>query len=343
MKQDMPSSLTLNKNFVVAIEVTRKCNLACPHCFTDSNDQCHPGPDVSQLEDLLAQTARLGVRGVAICGGEPLLRPDLEGLMHFGLARGIANYSLVTNGILLTADRAAALRDAGLRQVQVSLDGVTAEDYDLVRNTGPAAYYKAIRAIRHFQNVGIDVSLACLLSPHNMERCPEMVLLCEALHITQLRYCAFVPAGRGQHDIWRERYRLEPEKLKRFSDFMKAVEGREDIPVEISVDHGAGPCGSREGIQCSAGQRAYISSDGEVYACTGLIHPEFSLGNVNRQSLEEVLQNPKRCAWTFPKNELQGPCRTCSNTACSGGCRGAAFSHTGDLKGAVLNCVWNAK
>lgn len=324
----------------LGLEVTRRCNLTCPHCFTASNQHSQEGASAGELRGWLDQIADLGVNYLALCGGEPLLRKDLEEVMFHGRSKGIHRYSMVSNGILCTANRARSLREAGLISAQISIDGVDAEDYDLVRNSGPAAYYHAIRGIRNLQDVGIDITIACILSPKNLLRAPEMVLLCEALKVRNLRYCTFVPSGRGGASEMKARYKINKEDLKRFSDFMAATETRQDIPARISIDHGAGPCGIRQHVKCDAGSMAYISSDGEVYPCTGLIAPEFSMGNMYRMPLKEILASPHRYdVRAIPKKELAGPCRTCENDECSGGCRGAAYFACGDLRGPVLNCI----
>lgn len=322
----------------LGIEVTRRCNLKCPHCYTGSTEHSHSGASREEIQDILSQAAPLGLRSVSLCGGEPLLRDDLESIMHFGRSVGIPHYNMVSNGILLTAQRAIKLREAGLVSAQISIDGINAEDYHLVRNSGPAAFYRAICGIRHLQDAGVDVTIACLLSPHNLERAPEMVLLCQALKVSTLRYCTFVPSGRGFNEVWRERYRLTREQLKRFSDFMEGVQQKAEIPTRMLIDHPAGPCGVLKHIKCSSGDMLYIAADGEAYPCTSLIAPEFSLGNIREKSLAELFASSGMCPMVFPKNELSGPCGTCENDACDGGCRGAAFFHTGDIRGSVINC-----
>lgn len=322
----------------VGIEVTRRCNLRCPHCFTGSTDQSAAGLGQSEIHRVLTEAVQAGITEVSLCGGEPLLREDLESMMHFGRSVGVTHYSMVSNGVLMTEKRAIQLREAGLLTAQISIDGINAEDYHLVRNSGPAAFYHAIRGIRYLQDAGVNVAIACLLSPHNIERVPEMVLLCQALKVSTLRYCTFVPTGRGQAEIWRDRYRVTKDQLKRFSDFMAGVEARPEIPTRIAIDHPAGPCGTRQYVKCGAGGMLYIAADGEAYPCTSVISPEFSLGNVQQKSLKEILDSPNMCPVVFPKHELSGPCRTCENDECDGGCRGAAFFHSGDIRGAVINC-----
>ena len=113
------------------VSVTDRCNFRCTYCMP----KAHFGRDHAFLprEHLLsyeeiARLARifvsLGVRKVRITGGEPLLRHDVDRLVaKLAVIDGVEDLSLTTNGVLL-ADCAAALRQAGLQRVTVSLDSI---------------------------------------------------------------------------------------------------------------------------------------------------------------------------------------------------------------------------
>mgnify|MGYP000234675501 CR=1 FL=1 len=80
------------------IEVTRRCNLRCPHCFTESGGKAHPGPDTEKLSDMLAQLADYGARTVAFSGGEPLrlthFNAELEAEVEHDDVEGVARQDL---------------------------------------------------------------------------------------------------------------------------------------------------------------------------------------------------------------------------------------------------------
>jgi cyclic pyranopterin phosphate synthase len=107
------------------ISVTDRCNLRCVYCMPESGLPWIPKPDILTYEEIaqiVEAGASVGLRSIRLTGGEPLLRRDLVRLVDM-LARipGIDDISLSTNGLLL-AERAVALRDAGLRRVNISLD-----------------------------------------------------------------------------------------------------------------------------------------------------------------------------------------------------------------------------
>ncbi|BDE06248.1 GTP 3',8-cyclase [Vulcanimicrobium alpinum] len=107
------------------VSVTDRCNLRCVYCMPEAGLPWIPKPEILDYEEIAAiirAAASIGVRSIRLTGGEPLIRCDLERLVALIAAiPGIDDIALSTNGLLL-ADQAAALRAAGLRRVNVSLD-----------------------------------------------------------------------------------------------------------------------------------------------------------------------------------------------------------------------------
>jgi MoaA/NifB/PqqE/SkfB family radical SAM enzyme len=104
--------------FSVNLEVTRRCNLRCDFCDYwrgkgPERRRADYGPIIRRLDPL----------HLTITGGEPLLRPDLPELIRaIRRGSGFVYMNLITNGSLLTVDRALSLWHAGLTQLSVSLD-----------------------------------------------------------------------------------------------------------------------------------------------------------------------------------------------------------------------------
>jgi pyrroloquinoline quinone biosynthesis protein E len=288
----------------------------------------------------MKELPRLGVRQVAFSGGEPLLRPDLEEVMQAGLCAGIENFSIVTNGWFVTPARVRSLQAEGLASVQVSLDGADALDYCEVRGGTTTAFYRALRAVRFFRESGIPVDASAIVSRANVERLEELALLCDAVGARSLRFCAFVPTGRAVSDEIRAQYDLEPAMLDGFFEAMRAMNAHPKARLQVYIDHGIGPWRADGSFECKAGTTvAYLSSEGDLYPCPGLIHEPFKVGNIHETPLAELLVSPAMHAVrNTPKSAIEGPCSTCDNERCSGGCRGAAYAHCGNVLGPVSYC-----
>ena len=117
---------------VLRMSLTARCNLACPYCCPDAADP----PGLLSLEQqlrLIRVASRLGAHTLRLTGGEPLLSDRLLPLLEqvaSGRAtpgdplQGLQQVALTSNGVLLTKERARALRAAGLERITISLDAV---------------------------------------------------------------------------------------------------------------------------------------------------------------------------------------------------------------------------
>ena len=138
-------------------EATLRCNLRCPHC----GSSCEPTSKVNELTtaqvcailDTIAEDFDASRIFVSITGGEPLLRPDLmevaAHMTHLGMTPCI-----VSNGVLLTPEKAGRLYDAGMRTLSISVDG-NQRTHDAIRGEG--TYVRALAGISNARDAGFEV------------------------------------------------------------------------------------------------------------------------------------------------------------------------------------------
>src|SRR5262244_1573763 len=107
------------------ISVTDRCNFRCTYCMPLDEYALIQRSEIltfEEIERLAAIFIRLGVQKIRITGGEPLLRKDLDKLIaRLANLEGLADLSMTTNGSTL-AQKAAALKAAGLQRINVSID-----------------------------------------------------------------------------------------------------------------------------------------------------------------------------------------------------------------------------
>ena len=134
------------------VSLTPKCNLSCIYCHKEGEKSPKDQISAGEIAEVLRVAATFEIRSVKFTGGEPLLRPDLIEIVR-SVPRSMES-SLTTNGTLL-ADCASALKDAGLRRVNVSLDSLNPDTY------------KKITGIDRLSDVlaGIDAALEAGLTP----------------------------------------------------------------------------------------------------------------------------------------------------------------------------------
>ncbi|MEB3260510.1 MAG: radical SAM protein [Cyanobacteriota bacterium] len=157
---------------VLRLSLTARCNLACPYCLPDGME---PPGLLNQAQRLAVVEAAvgLGARRLRLTGGEPLLHAGLEALIAAAAplrapsawkespAPGLREISLTSNGALLTAARARALRDAGLDRLTLSLDGTSGDSVAAMAGlaggaAGEALLAKVLAAIDHARAAGFD-------------------------------------------------------------------------------------------------------------------------------------------------------------------------------------------
>ena len=121
------------------ISVTDRCNFRCVYCMPTEGIEWQPHETIMPYEDIakFVQIAvDAGIRDVRITGGEPLVRKNIEDLVHqISGIQGIQDLSLTTNGVLLKK-YAKALAEAGLKRVNISLDTLRPELYRKITRGG---------------------------------------------------------------------------------------------------------------------------------------------------------------------------------------------------------------
>src|SRR5262249_39553148 len=110
---------------LVHIVPIRRCNIDCGYC--NEYDKVSQPVPVDAMLSRIDHLASLGTSVVSFSGGEPMLHPELDRLIgrirRHGMIAG-----LITNGYLLSPKRIAALNDAGLDYLQISIDNVEPDD-----------------------------------------------------------------------------------------------------------------------------------------------------------------------------------------------------------------------
>ena len=155
----------------LTIEVTKRCNARCEFC------DYWREPRGEELADYAPIVRRFDPLVVTFSGGEPLLRRDLEEVIRKVRAADPHVYlALVTNGALLTAERAAQLRDAGLDQLSISFD-YPDERHDRARHL-PGVGAKIRGLLPALAALGFDsVSLNTVIKDDNLDDIPAILEL----------------------------------------------------------------------------------------------------------------------------------------------------------------------
>src|SRR5262245_29846650 len=143
--------LGLDAPICLTWELTYACNLACAHCLSSSGRRDPRELTTRQCEAVIDELQRMQVFYVNVGGGEPTTRPDFWHLLQYAVDHHVG-VKFSTNGVRITPQRARFLAGTDYVDVQVSLDGATAEVNDHVR--GPGSFDMAVRALANLSEAG---------------------------------------------------------------------------------------------------------------------------------------------------------------------------------------------
>ncbi len=152
---------------VLRLSLTARCNLACPYCLPDGHEP--PGLLSHEQRLMVIEAAvALGARRLRLTGGEPLLHDGVEALIAAARPLGLHDIALTSNGALLSAERAVALRAAGLDRLTISLDGTTGAAVAAMAGltggatAGAALLARVLAALDHAVAAGFDPARGAL-------------------------------------------------------------------------------------------------------------------------------------------------------------------------------------
>jgi mycofactocin radical SAM maturase len=244
-----------------------------------------------------------------------------------------------TNGVRLTPERAAWLASpacGGYVDVQISLDGATAEVNDRVR--GPGSYDTAIAALRNLHEAGFsDAKLSVVCTRENIGQLDDFKAIADSYSAT-LRLTRLRPSGRGA-DVWDELHPL-PHQQRELYDWL--VAHGDGVLTGDSFFHLAAFGDSLPGLNlCGAGRVVcLIDPIGDVYACPFAIHDNFLAGNLLRDGgFGRVWQTSELFA-DLRSPQTGGACSSCAHyDGCRGGCMAAKFFTGLPLDGPDPECV----
>jgi molybdenum cofactor biosynthesis enzyme MoaA len=231
--------------------VTRRCNLSCGYCTEyDKVSDCVP---LETLKRRIDAIHRLGVVNVALLGGEPLMHPDLPEVIAYADRR--AQVSVTTNGFLLTEALIRRLNNAGLANMEVSIDALGADRSGYIQKCLKTTKPK-LALLRQFAQFDLFV---------NMVLCDQTRGEFEAA-VCELKDLGIPVTIDLLHDAQGAIAIQGPE----YSDLWQRYYVGRTLQAHLDQDYGASLlAGRRPQWQCRAGSRfLYVDEFGNVQFCS---------------------------------------------------------------------------
>lgn len=361
---------TLKAPVSVVWSLSYGCNLRCVHCYQDANRPMSDELTLDQQLTIVDQLARAGVSMIVLSGGEPLTKPDLDGLIE-RIRRYEIAVSIDSNGVLIDREVAESLRGSGVTSVELSLDSVKAESHDRFRGLD-GAFNKTLEALEVCSEAGIFTTVATTVTALNFEESGELISLAKRRGADRVVFFDLIPAGRGRNI---ENLRLSRDQLLDLMALVKEQSSGNGIEVftelpqfviyssaedgDLASNHPERAlsaerftvstffdCAGRRNIYrkfapylggCPAG-RIYcnIQPNGDVTPC--MFMPQYPVaGNLKTEPFQQIW-NGSTFQALRDRARLKGKCGKCAFTTVCGGCRAKAAAYEGDYLASDPTC-----
>jgi len=290
------------KPLLGTLVVTYRCDLACDFCDLPRRGQRQSELGTEEMKGVLEGFRDLGVLGVGITGGEPLLRKDTLEIAKHGADLGMLMH-LNTNGTFVTTEVAHAVADAGICSVNLSLDGPDAATHDRLRGRD-GSFTRVLRAAARLCAVPgrrFRVALTCALGESNADQFDALLDRARDLGVDRV---GFIPI----HDF--PANRVAPASSPVSAAAQRLLDRSTKDPL---LDNSRAYLrlfdsafrGEERPIACSAPRTSVVVD------CYGAVFPCVPLNSVN----QEVARGDVREVWrsetyTRARESLRG-CRAC--------------------------------
>lgn len=250
------------KPYIAFFAITKKCPLACEHCFEWDNLNKREKLSLSDIMHVVHILQQQGVTQVLFSGGEPMLRVhDMVEVLK--MARPVTDFWVFTSGYNFTPENARLLKDAGLTGVSVSLDHYLEQAHNAFRHLDNA-YQLAISAVTEAQKVGLVVSLALCATKDFVteDNLMQYAGLAKKLGVAFIQVLEPREVGhyRGKDVALNEN---QLQLLSNFYEKLNLHPAYADWPIVVL--HGYHQ--RRAGCTGAGNRFLYIDTDGDLHAC----------------------------------------------------------------------------
>ena len=323
--------------------LTGGCNLRCRHCWIAPKYQPE-GTTYSSLDfdlfcSIVEQGKSLGLEGVKLTGGEPLLHPDIHRIINYIRGEDLC-LTIETNGTLCTPELAGEIKKCKKPSISVSLDGANAETHEYIRGVD-GCFEAALQGIRNLSKEGLKPQLIMSIMNRNKDQIEKVVRLAESLGAGSIKFNIVQPTERGVK-LHEAGDTLSVEELIELGRQVE-MELSKKTPLRLFYSHPhafrplsrmLGDDRGSSGV-CGIFEKIGVLSDGSYALCgIGESVKDLTFGHSEKDSLGEIWKNTdvlKQIREGLPE-KLEGICGDClMKGVCLGSCLAQNYYQTKNL------------
>ena len=307
------------------LELTRRCNLACAHCYIDGGEARDGELSTEQLKAVIDDLADMGVWAIAITGGEPTMHPGFVELVNHARSRDLL-VGIATHGLFLSESLLRSIPTEGVI-ISVSLD-----DLHIADSKPGSDFRVASRALLRSRAMGFEVNIMTNTHRKNIDKLDELIAWARDNDIS-VRSVPFSPLGRGkQNRAGLENGVEDVHKAARFwlqeCEWEHAYHQRVGLCVGSIFNYGLSLAYMTR--RCSSGRfLAYICADGTVYPCTMCAGEKvLAAGKIGERTFSQIWRSEweiRRFSWDNFESACDGCILNKPDYYCASRC--PAMSH----------------
>ena len=254
-----PDTDTLN---LVFLAITKKCPLACAHCFEWEALNQKETLTRADIQAMVAAFQARQVTQIFFSGGEPMLRvSDLVAVV--AAARPGTDFWVITSGFNFTRENAGRLKQAGFTGVTISLDHHDPARHNAFRGS-PQAYQNAVQAAAYAQEVGLVVNLS-LCATQDFTTAANLMAYARLARQLGVAFIQILEPRAVGHYAGQQ-VDLSPSQLALLEEFYLKLNFGPDY-LDWPLVHYYGYHQRRMGCGGAADRVLYVDTDGDLHAC----------------------------------------------------------------------------
>lgn len=304
----------------ISMNLTKKCNLRCIQCFSNSGELKEKELTTKQMYNLFSKMREHGTFYICLGGGEPLTRPDLIDILKDGKKKQLA-VSIVSNGLLLTKELIEQLNECDVDYFWVSFEGLK-DNHEKLRGKG--TFDRTIEKLELLQKYYKGrTALRMSINNFNIDEIEDIVKIAEKYDIDLVRFTPLLSFGRAEG----KELTINQEQYIYFLNKVKNIKSNKVEIIYPNKPNNKFWAGTN-GFGCHCGKEAiWIDECGNVSPCF-FWGDNYFVGNIKDTSYEILCNRciEKSC---FSGNDI---CKKCKNyLICRGGCRARSLFEYGNL------------
>ena len=309
-----------NSNVIIPnlliLDVTHRCNLACRMC--DIWKTKEPDIDSSYIKKVLVSAKRLGIKEIALSGGEALLRSDIFDILEYASKLKINNLGILTNGILVKEyfDKLVPYLVNNTVSLVISFDSLKASVHNYIRNS-PYAWQDTefvLRKLSHLKSSSpnVNFNVITIILNQNLEELVDLAGFVKSLSANSLQFQPLLSNNLRMAERKKSPFWITPERLpvldrmidelvsfkRENPEFVKNSENN----LSLVKKYYRGSISYKD-VKCnSAGKTILMSNEGKFTTCFS------AYGDIKKQSLMDVLCSKERQAASEEVKKCKWPC-----------------------------------